>query len=73
MAVSAESAELNDAATMPIVNSTTTELPSRPEAANMGSSSSPFPGSGSPSFCASIISITPSAMNSRFAGTNASP
>ena len=47
-AVIAESAEENEAATMPSVNSTTTVSPSPPVAANMGSSSSPLAGNATP-------------------------
>ena len=71
--VDAESALENDAATMPMVKNTVTTVPNAPVAANIGSSSSPAAGSGVPSFCASIISSTPSAMNSRLAGTKAKP
>ena len=71
MAVSAESALLNDAATMPMVNSTTTAVPSSPVAANMGSSSSLLAGRSTPLACANSTSSTPSDMKSRLAGTKA--
>ena len=72
-AVRAESALENDAATMPIVNNTVTTVPRLPVAANIGRSSSPLAGSATPSFPASITSSTPSAINSRLAGTKAKP
>ena len=47
-AVMAESALENDAATTPMVKSTTTVVPNWPVAANMGSSSSPDAGMAMP-------------------------
>ena len=47
-AVRAESALLKDAATMPMVNNTTTSVPNEPLAAKRGNSSSPMSGSGTP-------------------------
>ena len=47
------------AATMPMVNNTTTRVPITPDAANIGSRSSGASGSATPCFCASIISSTP--------------
>ena len=73
MAVSAESAEEKDAATMPMVKSMTMRVPSAPEAANMGSSSSLAAGRVSPRCCAKMASSTPSERNSRLTGTKASP
>ena len=47
-AVMAESALEKEAATTPMVNSTTTVVPNMPVAANMGSNSSPDDGSAMP-------------------------
>ena len=71
--VSAESALLNEAATIPMVKSTTTAVPKFPVAANIGSSSSPDAGSGMPWRPANITSSTPSERNSRLVGRKAKP
>ena len=57
--VRAESALLNDEATMPMVKKTTTGKPSVPMAANIGSSSSPEDGSVEPLPAASWTRSTP--------------
>ena len=72
-AVSAESAEENAAASTPMVKSITTAWPSSPEAANIGSRSSPCAGSAMPSWRASIESSMPSERKSRLAGRKAKP
>ena len=72
-AVSAESALENDAATIPMVNSTTTVWPNSPVAANMGRSSSPCCGSATPCRWARMVSRTPSERNMKLAGTKAKP
>lgn len=72
-AVRAESALLNDAATIPIVNSITTVSPNFPEAANIGRSESPDEGRGLPVFVANITSYIPSPKKRALAGTKAKP
>ena len=72
-AVRAESALLNDAATIPIVNSITTVSPNFPEAANIGRSESPDEGRGLPVFVANITSNIPSPKKRALAGTKAKP
>ena len=73
IAVNAESALEKLAATMPMVNSTTTKVPITPDAANIGNRSSGACGSATPCFCASIISNTPRLRKSKLAGTKAKP
>ena len=72
-AVSAESALLNEAATIPRVNKISTVFPNCPVAANIGNSSSPEVGSGVPVRRANIDNSTPNPRNSRLTGTKANP
>ena len=72
-AVSALSALEKLAATMPMVKSMTTVVPSCPEAANIGSRSSPICGNAMPRAEASHTRRMPSTRNNRFTGTKAKP
>ncbi len=72
-AVSALSALEKLAATMPMVKSTTTVVPNCPEAANMGSRSSPICGKAMPRADDSHTSKIPSTRKRRFTGTKANP
>ena len=72
-AVSAESALLNAAAIIPIVNSTNTPFPKWPSAQNKGKMSSPFTGKSIPSRDAKANSRTPTPRNSIFKGMNEKP
>ena len=72
-AVSAESALENDAATIPMVNNTTTTFPNTPVAANMGNNSSGLAGKDKPFWAAKSDNNTPKNKNKRFAGIKAKP
>ena len=72
-AVSAESALLKQAATIPMVNKMVTVVPNFPVAANIGSRSSVLAGNSHPCCWVSMMSNTPKLRNSRLAGTKKKP
>ena len=72
-AVSEESMVLNDADTMPMMNSSWAVLPNQPEAANMGSSSSGDWGRAMSCWVANCMSRMPRHRKSRLTGTKANP